>query len=283
MKNIKSKIKLIIFSFFSTILLSSCWFIEFAWNMACTYAPDSDHCYQFIAVQSSSPEACENIKWTSFKDTWSNPPRDKCYMQIAINTWDESICNNMKEWAMSYTKDECQSWTRTKLVTTLEEKIKELDSQIEYSVWFKETEALLKSKKELEDKFRENFQKLPDSEKSKYYTKKKDEILLWVTDQELKQQIASTYAKQRQWFWWDILKELDWLKNITEIETTTKRLDENANMLVDTVKTTLVDMVNEEINNKWSKRKNIRRSIQEIMRKYEIYSFKIGKNEGNIW
>lgn len=250
MKNLKSKIKLIILSFLSTILLSSCWFIEFAWNMACTYAPDSDHCYQFIAVQSSSPEACENIKWTSFKDSWSNPPRDKCYMQIAINTGDESICNNMKEWAMSYTKDECQSSTRTKLSNTLEEKIKELDSQIEYSVWFKETEELLKRKRELEEKFRENFQKLPDSEKSKYYTKKKDEILVWVTDQDLKQQIASSYAKQRQWFWGDILKELDWLKKITDIETTAKRLDENANMLVDTVKTTLVDMVNEEINNK---------------------------------
>ncbi|MDD3793542.1 MAG: hypothetical protein PHI37_01925 [Candidatus Gracilibacteria bacterium] len=250
MKNLKSKIKLIILSFLSTILLSSCGFIEFAGNMACTYAPDSDHCYQFIAVQSSSPEACENIKGTSFKDSGSNPPRDKCYMQIAINTGDESICNNMKEGAMSYTKDECQSSTRTKLSNTLEEKIKELDSQIEYSVGFKETEELLKRKRELEEKFRENFQKLPDSEKSKYYTKKKDEILVGVTDQDLKQQIASSYAKQRQGFGGDILKELDGLKKITDIETTAKRLDENANMLVDTVKTTLVDMVNEEINNK---------------------------------
>jgi len=36
------------------------------------------------------------------------------------------------------------------------------------------------------------------------------------------------------------------LKKITDTETVAKRLDESANILVDTVKSTLVDMVNEK-------------------------------------
>ncbi|MDP2090086.1 MAG: hypothetical protein Q8K30_00685 [Candidatus Gracilibacteria bacterium] len=248
MKNIKSNIKISLISLSSIIFLSSCSFLENIGGMMCELAPDSDHCFQFIAIQSSSPAACENIKGTSFKDAGSNPPKDKCYMQIAINSGDENICNNIKGGMMSYSKEECQGETRTKLVSTLEDKIKELDSKIEYSVGFKETEELLKNKKELELKFRENFQKLPDSEKGIYYTKKKDEILVGIIDQDLKQQIASSYAKQRQGFGGDTLKELDGLKKITEIETTSKKLDENANMLVDTVKNTLVDMVNDKVN-----------------------------------
>ncbi|NCO31453.1 hypothetical protein GW891_01145 [bacterium] len=36
------------------------------------------------------------------------------------------------------------------------------------------------------------------------------------------------------------------MKKITDTETVAKRLDESANILVDTVKSTLVDMVNEK-------------------------------------
>ena len=57
--------------------------------------PDSDHCTQFIAIQTSDPSKCEKIKWSSFKKYWSNPPKDKCYLQIAENTWDVSICKNI--------------------------------------------------------------------------------------------------------------------------------------------------------------------------------------------
>lgn len=247
-----SKVRIFLVSIFTIIFLSSCSMIESLWWMMCEIAPESDHCFQFIAIQSSAPEACEKIKWTSFKDAGSNPPRDKCYMQIAINTWDESICNNMKEWMYSYTKDECRWETRITLSKTLDEKIAKLNNEIEYSVWYSETEKLLKEKKELEKKFRENFWKLPDEEKSAYYTKKKDEILKDIKDESLKQQIASSYAKQRISFDWDIINELDWLKKITAIESTAKKLDENANILVDTVKNTLVSMVNDKIDEtKW--------------------------------
>lgn len=67
------------------IFLPSCSLITELGGMMCTLMPDSDHCYQFTAVQSGSPAACERIKGTKFKDTGSNPPRDKCYLQIALN------------------------------------------------------------------------------------------------------------------------------------------------------------------------------------------------------
>ncbi len=38
-------------------------------GLMCSLAPDSDHCYQFAAVQSGDPARCEKIKGTKFKDT----------------------------------------------------------------------------------------------------------------------------------------------------------------------------------------------------------------------
>lgn len=246
MKNIKSKIKFTIISISSFFLLSSCSLLDNIWWIVCELMPESDHCFQFIAVQSSEPSACEKIKWTSFKDWGSNPPRDKCYLQIAENTWDESICNNIKWWYMSYSAEECKWSTRTKLVKTLDEELSELDKDIEYSVWYTEKEDLIKKKKELEAKLRETFNKLPEKEKSDYYQKKKDEILAEVKDDDVKQQIAHSFNKFKWQNQDDILKQIEWLKKITETEMTAKQLDENANILVDKVKSTLVDMVNEK-------------------------------------
>ena len=160
MKNFNHKIKFNLVLVSTVFLLSSCSLIEGLWTMMCDLAPETDHCYQFIAIQSNSPEACENIKWTNFKDMWSNPPKDKCYMQIAINSWDESICNKMKWWMMSYTSDECKWETRTKIVKTVDEQLAQLDKDLEYSIWYTETEALLKKKKELEAKLRETFENI---------------------------------------------------------------------------------------------------------------------------
>ncbi len=245
MKNIVSKVKITLIYISSILFLSSCSFLEDIWEMMCELAPESDHCFQFIAVQSSSPAACENIKWTAFKDSKSNPPKDKCYMQIAINTWDENICNNIKWWLMSYSKEECQWETRTQVVKTVDKQLEEINSKLNTSVW-SETSELIKQKKELENKLKDTFNKLPEAEKSAYYTKKKDEILKFVYDEDLKQAIAHNYSAFRAQHQNDILAQLEWLKNITETEKTAKQLDENANTLVDTVKTTLVDMVNDE-------------------------------------
>lgn len=245
MKKIKKEINLTLIIFFLISLTSSCSLIENLWSMMCDLAPETDHCHQFIAIQSSSTDECEKIKWIKFKDGWSNPPKDKCYMQVAINKEDESICNNVKWWIMSYTKEQCQWETRTKVVKTVDEKLKNIDSEIEHAVWFTETDALLKKKKELEDKLRTTFEKLPATEKDAYYQKKKEEILKWADDK-LKQQIAHSFNSFRWKNQNDILTQLDWLKKITETETIAKQLDQSANTLVDTVKGTLVDMANEK-------------------------------------
>lgn len=75
--------------------------------LMCSLAPDSDHCFQWSAVQSGDPEQCDKIKGTKFKDVGSNPPRDKCYLTIAENTGNYNSCNKIQGGMMSYTKTEC--------------------------------------------------------------------------------------------------------------------------------------------------------------------------------
>ncbi len=48
--------------FLLPIFLSGCSLLAELGNMMCDIMPDSDHCYQFTAVQSNSPAACEQIK-----------------------------------------------------------------------------------------------------------------------------------------------------------------------------------------------------------------------------
>lgn len=98
--------KLFIILLFSTFL-SWCSLLSYLGETMCTYAPDSDHCFQWSAINWWNESYCERIKWTKFKAGWSNPPKDKCYMQIAINKWDYSLCSKIKWWNMSYSKDEC--------------------------------------------------------------------------------------------------------------------------------------------------------------------------------
>ncbi len=233
---------------FSIILLlpflNWCSFISFIWWFMCRYAPDSDHCAQFIAIQTSNPSKCKDIKWTKFKKYWSNPPRDKCYLLIAKNTGNESVCNNIKWWYMSYTKKECIQWAKVTKVKKIDKKLEELNKKIENSVDSSETLKFLREKKKLEEDFKNNFKELPQSEKNNYYIKKKNEILKDVRNKTLKQAIAHSYSIARREAKWDILKELKILKKVKNSEKLSKELDENANKLVDNVKSTLVDMVN---------------------------------------
>lgn len=98
---------LLVFTFASFFLSSCDSVLSGIGGLMCSLAPDSDHCYQFAAVQSGDPSRCEKIKGTKFKDVGSNPPRDKCYLQIAENTGNYDACDKIKGGAMSYTKNEC--------------------------------------------------------------------------------------------------------------------------------------------------------------------------------
>lgn len=79
--------------------------LGFSSDIACDFNPDSDHCYQFSAVQSGDPEICEKIEGESFKG--QNPPKDKCFLMTAVNLGKYEICDQIEGGLNSYSKEQC--------------------------------------------------------------------------------------------------------------------------------------------------------------------------------
>ncbi len=256
---------------FVLIFLSGCSLLTGLGNMMCQIMPDSDHCYQFTAVQSGSPSACENIKWKKFKDGGSNPPRDKCYLQVAINKWDYSICDNIKWWLMSYTKDWCIGDVWQKILTNAvnnddigwclglkkfptafqskfgecigaivtPEKIKTWDTKIDTLI-----EQLKKNpndttlKKEL-DKLKwdkqAKYEMMSESQRAAYFSEKRKEIMGDIDDEDVASAISKEYTKYRS-NENNINNLLDKLEDITTKQKMIKQIDEDANQLTDKIK-----------------------------------------------
>ena len=256
---------------FVLIFLSGCSLLTGLGNMMCQIMPDSDHCYQFTAVQSGSPSACENIKWKKFKDGGSNPPRDKCYLQVAINKWDYSICDNIKWWLMSYTKDWCIGDVWQKILTNAvnnddigwclglkkfptafqskfgecigaivtPEKIKTWDTKIDTLI-----EQLKKNpndttlKKEL-DKLKwdkqAKYEMMSESQRAAYFSEKRKEIMGDIDDEDVASAISKEYTKYRS-NENNINNLLDKLEDITTKQKMIKQIDEDASQLTDKIK-----------------------------------------------
>jgi len=79
------------------LLLSGC--LGDVMEIFCEVGPDSDHCYQAVAIQESNPDDCAKVEYT--------PPRDKCHMLIAGNTGDPSACEGVEGGMMSYSVEDC--------------------------------------------------------------------------------------------------------------------------------------------------------------------------------
>lgn len=265
--------------FFSTLFFSGCSLITDLGNMMCTLMPDSDHCFQFTAVQSGSPAACERIKGTKFKDGGSNPPRDKCYLQIALNKWDHSICSNIKGGIMSYTQAECIgnvgdkllkeavdkddinsckklksfpiSSTYTDCVGKLAnaEKLKSGDTKIESLIESlkknPDDRDLQKELAKLKADKQTKYELMTDAERSAYFGEKRKEIMADIDDEDVASAISKEYTKYREWEK-DINKLLDTLETITAKQQRIKQADEDANYLTDQIKEQLEGIVGEK-------------------------------------
>lgn len=267
-----NKFNILALSIFLTIFLSWCdWFLTYLWLTMCQYAPDSDHCYQWTAVQSWNPADCDKIKWTKFKNSWSNPPRDKCYMQIAINTWDYSSCKKIQWGLMSYTTTECiqetakknddPSWCKKlswsefeacRSIVANPEKMKNKDSKIDELIEQLKNDKNNKTLKTELDKLKKDKQDMYEMMEYKdrvaYFSWKREEIMWEVEDPDVKSAIANEYKNFRTKSWeWNINKLLDWLQDIKERQELIKKLDEDANTLVDDIKWPIVDYANWEI------------------------------------
>jgi len=268
MKNIALKIS---FFLFLSFFLSGCSLLTWIWNMICEIMPDSDHCFQFTAAQSWSPDACDKIKWTKFKDTWSNPPRDKCYMIVATNKEDYTICNKIKWWLMSYTPDECIKWVWQKILneTVKDDDLSGCKKLSGFPSWYQSSYEECKAKlatvekikwkdekidnlidqlknnpndgdlkKQLEEAKKQKqltYEMMPDAQRWQYFKEKREEIMAWVEDEDVKSAISkefTTYKSSEP----NIINQLDKLKEITKKQELIKSADEKANQLVDQMK-----------------------------------------------
>lgn len=240
--------------------------------MMCDIMPDSDHCHQFTAVQSGSPEACEEIKWTKFKDTGSNPPRDKCYLQVAENTGDYDVCKKIKWWLMSYNVNECIAGTAikhddptwcsklplwsadytncaSKLATT--DKVKSKDEEF----WkLREdlgddpgNKELRKKYEALKNDLNTRYDLMSSTDRSNFFKEKREGLMSDIDDEDVKQSIAqgfNAYKKNNTGAkYTDLMTNL---KDVTEKQQLIKELDDSANTLTDTIKESMTNVVNDK-------------------------------------
>lgn len=280
---------------FLTFFLSSCdSILAWIWNLMCTRAPDTDHCYQFTAVQSWSPASCERIKWTKFKWSWSNPPKDKCYMTVATNKEDPSICKKIKWWPMSYTQDECIKWVWEKILTEAVEKddLAWCNKLAKFPSWyqssFEECKAKLATiekinskdgkindlieqlksdpdnkdlKKQLAEAKKQQqltYEMMPESQKQTYFKEKREAIMWEIEDDDVKSAISKEFTAYK-WSETNVIKQLEKLQEITKKQELIKSADEKANELVDQMKEQLEWIVNDKqdeiVEEMWDKAK----------------------------
>ncbi len=238
-------------------------------GLMCSLAPDSDHCFQFSAVQSGDPAKCDKIKGTKFKSMGSNPPRDKCYLQIAENTGNYAACDRIKGGPMSYTKVGCIEGTAVKKddpagcarlsagsaehqrcaqSVGTPEKVKAKDAEYQalrqaFQDDPSDREALGKyeaAKKDLDSR----YALMDYGARTEYLKTRREEMMSDIDDEDVRQAVAKDFNAFKQ-------KNPDakftdlvgGLKDVTDRQKLFKELDENANKLVDDVKGQLQDYV----------------------------------------
>jgi hypothetical protein len=227
----------------------------------CDFVPDADHCYQTAAVQAGQVEECEKIKGEGFKG--SNPPRDKCYLMIAENTGDYSACDQIRGGPMSYSREECilgaaekhedpegcrklsgsmfaeckaavgKSITAEKLKSITEE-VEAAKSRAGKNPDDADAQTNLK---DLLAKQKTMFEFASSGTTGQYFKTEREAIMAEVDDEDVKSEIARQFiAIRNQNPTMDLNQQLAKLEEIRDRQETVKRLDEQANQLMDQIK-----------------------------------------------
>jgi hypothetical protein len=222
---------------------------------------DADHCYQAAAVQNSDPEGCEKVTGKDFGS--SNPPRDKCYLQIAENTDNYETCGKIEGGFMSYSQEECVTGIAIKnfdpegckrlegseadrckeaiAEAITSDKLKEINEEVERAkseAGSDPNDADAKEKlKKLLAKQAAMFENAPEAAKGEFMKSSRESILEDVDDADVKSEIVRlTLAARDAAPGMSLNDQLAKLAEIKEQQETIKRLDEQANTLMDQVK-----------------------------------------------
>lgn len=233
----------------------------------CEDSPDSKHCYQNKAVEAWDASLCKKIDWKEFKQYWSNPPRDKCYMMVAAQNNDYSLCSKIKWWEMSYTKEDCvfevinenndpqwcdrlkwddryeecnETFRSANSLVMKDQIIDDLTQQIKDDPENEELKAQLQKEMDAKKKL---FPFLSSEEQSNYIKEHREKIMEDVDDSDVQSSIAKEFNQfKKDNPDTDVITMLDKMKDIADKQKLMKRIDEDANALVDTVKEQMTDL-----------------------------------------
>jgi len=242
--------------------------------MGCDVQPDSAHCYQGAAVQGGDASLCEKIKQPAeFKSAGSNPPKDKCYLMVAQNTGDYDVCKNIVGGMYSYSQSECftdvavtkedpsgcKKMTGADLAACNQkvgalmtpEKLTDLVGDIDdlkSQVGKNPDDADLKQQlADLEKKKKDMLGVMSPAAQADYLKKNREDILGEVDDEDVKSDIAKDFIKVKTANPTLTVDQLvQKLKAIKEEKEMIKRLDDQANTLVDQLKGTVGDYADEK-------------------------------------
>lgn len=233
----------------------------------CASDPDSKHCYQNEAVSSWDPAQCNKISWKEFKQYWSNPPRDKCFMMVAAEKGDYSICNKIKWGEMSYSKADCifeviskqddpkwcnllkgkarynecnETFRSANALDMKDQTIDDLTEQIkndpDNAELKKQLAKTMEAKKAL-------FPFLSSTEQSAYIKEQREKIMDNIDDADVNSLVAKEYnAYKKANPDVDVIALLDKMKDIADKQEAIKKIDEDANTLVDAVKEQMMEL-----------------------------------------
>lgn len=227
----------------------------------CADDPDSKHCYQNEAVEAGDPSMCNKISGKEFKQYGSNPPRDKCYMMVAAKIGDYSICNKIKWGEMSYTKADCifevineqsdpkwcdllkwkdrheeclETFRSANALIMKDQTIDNLTEQLKNDPDNAELKAQLS--KAMEGK-KSLFTYLSPEEQTTYIKEQREKIMGDIDDEDVSSLVAQEYnAFKKANPNADVITLLDQMKAIADKQEAIKKIDEDANALVDAVK-----------------------------------------------
>jgi hypothetical protein len=246
--------------------------LSLALGSTCGTNPDSAHCYQGEAVQAGDASICDNIKVPKeFEKGGSNPPKDKCYLMVAQNTGDYAPCKKIQGGYMSYTKEECYTDVAVakedpagcKMLTgsafencksqvapaITADKLTDINGQIDdlKSAAGKGDANAAKQLADLEKKKKDMLEFMTPAQQSEYLKKNREEIMSDVDDEDVKSEIAKDFTKLRTANpTLNIDQLVQKLKDIKEQKETVKRLDEEANTLMDEMKKHMEDYTDEK-------------------------------------
>jgi hypothetical protein len=241
----------------------------------CKDDPDPNSCYMRVALEKNTSYYCSKIGSQDEKEDKSlTPLRDDCYSKVAMSSGDYSSCEkivggkgsnhsrdncilsvaNAKEDPVACTllrgklQAECFENLGSKIsvshLENLHSKLENLEKMVEGNPKDKDLREELEKLRKQQDLVYNNA---PGRVKRDFFRQQREKILSSIKDKDVLRAISRDFIKHRSEKGDKSVTELlGQLENIKKTQQTIKRLDEEANKLVDQIKKGVMDYAKDE-------------------------------------